>query len=212
MIIDPNLKICLITPPDIGSPDLFYPRFEEALSHGIRFVQFRNKQLTKKEGFRVASRLSELCRQYRSLFIVNDEIDMALALDSDGIHIGQQDFPLDLTRNLMGPGKIIGVSTHSFQQAAEAESGGADYIGFGPVFYTPSKENRDRVSLETLKLIRKEVAIPIFAIGGISPTNVSSIFAAGASGIAVIFSIWNEPSVGKAVDKLQQEIQNLTRS
>lgn len=182
------------------------------MSHGIRFVQFRNKQLTKKEGFRVAIRLRDLCRQYRSLFIVNDEIDMALALDSDGVHIGQQDFPLDLTRNLMGPEKIIGVSTHSFQQATEAESGGADYIGFGSVFSTASKENTDRVGLETLKLIRDEVSIPVFAIGGISPTNVSSIFGAGASGIAVISSIWDEPSVGKAVDKLKQEIQNVSRS
>ena len=207
MKLNTDIKICLITPPHIGTPDQFYPRVEEVLSHGIGFVQFRNKHLPKKESLQVAIRLRDLCKRYRSLFIINDEIDLALATDSDGVHVGQEDYPLDLARNLMGPDKIIGVSTHSLQQAIAAELGGADYIGFGSIFPTRSKGTTQWVGLDDLKKISEAVSIPIFAIGGISPANVSSVLRSGASGIAVISSIWNERSIGNAVEKLNQEVQ-----
>ncbi|MHB8481742.1 MAG: thiamine phosphate synthase [Nitrospiria bacterium] len=212
MKLNPHLKICLITPPCIGNPDQFYPRVEEALSHGIRFVQFRNKQLPRKTSYQVAIRLRDLCKYYQSLFIIDDEVDLALASNSDGVHIGQEDYPLDLTRRLMGPDKIIGVSTHSPQQAIEAERGGADYIGFGSIFPTLSKKTPFVAGLEDLKRISGMVNIPVFAIGGISPANVSSVLRSGGSGIAVISSIWDEPFIGQAVGKFNQVIQDVTHS
>ena len=196
----------MITPPDLGDPEQFYLKIEEALSNGIRCVQFRNKRLSKRDALRVSIRLRGLCHQYQSLFIVNDDIDLALASDSGGIHIGQADFPLDLTRKLVGSGKIVGVSTHSLRQALEAERGGADYIGFGSIFPTESKETGERVGLEDLKKISEGVSIPIFAIGGISTANVSWVLESGASGVAVISSIWNARSIGEAVRKLIEEV------
>jgi thiamine-phosphate diphosphorylase len=199
-------KICLITPPRIDHPDPFFRRVEDALAGGIRLIQFRNKQFSKKDALVISLKLRDLCRRYQSRYLINDDIDLAMASDADGVHIGQEDFPLALTRKILGPKKIIGVSTHNVDQAVEAEKGGADYIGFGAVFKTSSKEKAELAGLQRLNQCRLAVSIPIIAIGGISLSNIASVFKNGASVAAVISAVWDQDSTAEAVRDLQKEI------
>jgi thiamine-phosphate diphosphorylase len=199
-------KICLITPPRIDHPDQFFRQFEDALAGGIRFVQFRNKQFSKKEALGVSLKLRDLCRRYQSRYLINDDIDLTMASDADGVHIGQEDFPLALARKILGPKKIVGVSTHNVAQAVEAEKGGADYIGFGAVFQTSSKEKTEFAGLQRLIECRMAVSIPIIAIGGVSLSNIALVFKNGASGAAVISAVWDQDSPAAAVRDLQNKI------
>jgi thiamine-phosphate diphosphorylase len=199
-------KICLITPPRIDHPDQFFRRVEDALAGGIRLIQFRNKQFSKKDALGISLKLRDLCLRHQSRYLINDDIDLAMASDADGVHIGQEDFPLALTRKILGPKKIIGVSTHNVDQAVDAEKGGADYIGFGAVFQTSSKEKTELAGLQRLIECRLAVSIPIIAIGGISLSNIASVFKNGASGAAVISAVWDHDSTAAAVRDLQKEI------
>lgn len=185
---------------------------EEALSSGIQAVQFRNKELSKKEAFKVSLKLREMTRLYQALYLVNDEIDLALASDADGVHIGQEDFPLELARKLLGQDRIIGVSTHDLNEARQAEKGGADYIGFGSIFKTSNKENAREVGLEGLKRASLSISIPILAIGGISLENLSSVLKNGASGAALISAVWSQNSVKEAVCRLMKEAREVSLS
>lgn len=129
-----------------------------------------------------------------------------MASDADGVHIGQEDFPLALARKILGPKKIVGVSTHNVAQAVEAEKGGADYIGFGAVFQTSSKEKTEFAGLQRLIECRMAVSIPIIAIGGVSLSNIALVFKNGASGAAVISAVWDQDSPAAAVRDLQNKI------
>ncbi len=154
------------------------------LGAGIRWVQYREKNKTKKEMFFDALKLRETTRRYDACFIVNDYADIALAVDADGVHLGQDDLPLADAKRIMGD-KIIGISTHNLQEAVEAEKGGADYIGFGSIFPTDTKEDVIIQGLEALKAIKNSVKIPVIAIGGINAGNVKSVFETGCYGVAV---------------------------
>ena len=161
----------------------------QAISAGIRLIQLREKQMTKKELYREALSLRELTRKYKTTFIINDHMDIALAVDADGVHLGQEDMPLEEARRIMGKKKIIGISTHSLKQALKAERAGADYIGFGPVFSTATKDAGRSKGIKALAEIRWHVRIPIAAIGGITPENISQVMSAGADTAAVISGI-----------------------
>ncbi len=175
-----NLKdrICFITD---GSD-------EEAvltiLKSGIRWIQYRGKGKTKKEMFNKASRLREITKDFNACFIINDYADIALAVDADGVHLGQEDLPLKEARKILG-NKIIGISTHNLQEAIDAEKGGADYIGFGSIFPTTTKDDAVVQGLDALRKVKGSVNIPVVAIGGINTDNVRSVFDAGCDGVAV---------------------------
>jgi thiamine-phosphate pyrophosphorylase len=172
-------RICFIT----GSENIesAVPLILEA---GIRWVQYREKNKTRREMFFDALKLREITRSFGACFIVNDYADIALAVDADGVHLGQDDLPIKEARRIMGS-RIIGISTRNVQEAVEAERDGADYIGFGSIFLTTTKEDTVLQGLDALRRIRQSVKIPVVAIGGINTDNVKAVFDAGCDGVAV---------------------------
>lgn len=160
------------------------------LKAGAGWIQYREKGKNRREIFDEALRLRKLTREYGAAFIVNDHADIALAVDADGVHLGQDDLPLREAREFMGK-RIIGISTHSLTEALDAVSRGADYIGFGPVFHTTTKDAGEPRGTEMLKEIKRHAAIPVVAIGGITIENLPQVLKAGADGVAVASAILN---------------------
>ncbi len=155
--------------------------------------------------------LSPIAHQAKALFIVNDHPDIAAAVDADGVHLGQDDLPIDHARKILGSGKIIGISTHSREQAAEAERTGADYIGFGPVFSTATKDAGEAKGISFLKAVKQTVEIPVIAIGGITQANISEVFQAGADGAAVISAVLSADDIDQAAREMVAVISRLTK-
>lgn len=162
---------------------------EKAIEAGIRMVQLREKGMTKKEIYEEALLMRKLTYKHRVTFMVNDYVDIARAVNADGVHLGQDDIPLNDARKIMKKNNIIGISTHTIEQAITAQDEGADYIGFGPVFQTSTKDAGSPQGLNKLKEVRRYVHIPIVAIGGISPENIISVLDAGADAVAVMSAI-----------------------
>ena len=161
----------------------------QAVSAGIGTIQLRDKEMSKKALYKEALVIREITRRHKALFIVNDHIDIALAADADGVHLGQEDMPAEEARRIMGKRKIIGISTHSLIQALKAQDAGADYIGFGPMFHTSTKDAGRPKGTRTLGRIRAGINIPIVAIGGITWENVNEVLKAGADACAVASGI-----------------------
>ena len=148
------------------------------------------------------ARLQEAARQAQACFIVNDRCDLALALDADGVHLGQEDLALADARALLGPDKLIGISTHNPEQVRAATREGADYLGFGPIFATASKPDHEPVvGVEGLTAIRTLTPLPIFAIGGIEPTTYRAVLSAGANGAAVMSALLHAPDIARAIEE-----------
>lgn len=163
--------------------------FGELLAAGVKMLQLRAKSLAAKDFLALAKLVRRETESHSCRLIVNDRADIAMACNADGVHLGQDDLPLEVGRRLMG-NKIIGISTHDIEQARRAQSGGADYIGFGPMFGTQTKDTGyDARGMEMLKEIRAAVSIPIVAIGGITEDNVSQVWQAGADSAAIISDI-----------------------
>ena len=182
---------------------------EVALKAGIKFIQYRDKNAARRKIFEEALTLRGLTARYRATLIINDYPDIALAVDADGVHLGQDDFPLREARKIMG-GRIVGISTHDLAQAGEAEEGGADYIGFGPVFHTTTKDAGAPRGLDFLKGVTENVRIPVVAIGGINMDNMEAVFEAGADAVAVATAICAGDMAGNArrfADLLQARSQ-----
>ena len=177
---------------------------EEALQGGVTFLQLREKNLDEEHFLEEARDLQALCRQYKVPFIVNDNVDVALAMGADGVHVGQHDMEAGDVRRLLGPDKILGVSAQTVEQALLAQERGADYLGVGAVFPTGSKDDADDVSYETLKAICEAVSIPVVAIGGITRENVKELAGSGICGIAVISAIFAQKDIKEASAKLRQ--------
>lgn len=175
----------------------------QLLDGGVRIIQMRAKEMAAKDCLNLAREARELCQAAGCLFIVNDRVDIALTVGAGGVHLGQEDLPLYIARNLMGRDKIIGISTHDLAQAREAEQGGADYIGFGPIFGTTTKETGYSArGLEMLKEIHQAVAIPIVAIGGINEANVAQVWQAGADSAAIISDLMAAEDVTAKVQRI----------
>lgn len=160
-----------------------------AIQGGCDVVQLRHKQALAKELLAIGRPLRQLARRHRVAFIVNDRVDVALALDADGVHLGQDDLPIRVARQMMGREKLVGLSTHSLSQAVVAERAGADYLGVGPVFATPTKPEYQAVGLKLVRQVSRRVRIPFVAIGGIDETNVQEVVAAGARAVAVVRAV-----------------------
>ena len=183
-----------------------YEQVEDALKGGATFIQLREKKLDKEDFLKEAIEIQALCRQYHVPFVINDDVDIALQIDADGVHVGQSDMEAGDVRTKLGPDKIIGVSAQTVEQAVLAEQRGADYLGVGAVFPTGSKDDADDISHDTLQAICEAVQIPVIAIGGISKNNVLQLKGRGICGIAVISAIFAQPDIQAATE----ELKNLT--
>ena len=179
---------------------------EKALAGGVTCVQLREKQLPFDEFLRTAKEIKSLCQSYQVPFIVDDNLDIALACDADGLHIGQNDMPAAKARQLLGPDKILGVSAQTIKQAVAACQDGADYLGVGAVFPTSTKTDAVEVPLDTLKAITATVDIPVVAIGGIGADNIAQLSDTGIAGAAVVSAIFAQEDIKKAAANLRQLI------
>jgi thiamine-phosphate pyrophosphorylase len=178
----------------------------QVIEAGVKFFQYRDKRGTRRQIYETSLQLVPLARGAGAVFIVNDHADIALAVDADGVHLGQDDLPIIHARRLLGSGKLIGISTHSPDQAKAAEAGGADYIGFGPIFRTSTKDAGPVQGIEKISAIKKTVSVPVIAIGGITLANVGKAVCAGADGVAVISSVLSAPDRKIAAIEMLHEI------
>lgn len=177
---------------------------EESLKGGVTFLQLREKELDDESFLKEAKELKALCREYKVPFVINDNVEIAIKTDADGVHVGQSDMEAGDVRKRLGPDKIIGVSAQTVEQAVLAEKRGADYLGVGAVFPTGSKDDADDVSFETLKAICEAVSIPVIAIGGISKDNAPELKGSGICGVAVISAIYAAPDIKEAAYELKE--------
>ncbi len=182
-----------------------YEAVEESLKGGVTCLQLREKKLDAGRFLEEAQQLNPLCRRYGVPFIVNDNVEIALKSDADGVHIGQSDGDIAGTRARIGHDKILGVSAATVREALEAERAGADYLGVGAVFPTSSKNDAENVSLSTLRDICNAVSVPVVAIGGITLDNVSLLTDSGICGIAIISAIYAQKDIQTAARRLRTE-------
>jgi len=170
-----------------------------ALEAGCRIVQYREKEKSTREMVEEALRVGELCRG-RAVFLVNDRVDVALAVGADGVHIGQDDMPCDAARRLLGADRIIGVTVHDVAEAVEAERLGADYVGLSPIFETGTKKDAGKAcGVSMVRMVRERVSLPVVAIGGINMENVAGVIRAGADAAAAISAVVCADDVRAAV-------------
>ena len=180
---------------------------EEALKGGVTFVQIREKDLCREKFSKEARELKVLCQAYGVPFVVNDDVELAMEVDADGVHVGQSDMEAGRVREKLGPDKIIGVSARTVEEALLAQERGADYLGVGAVFHTSSKADAADVSFQTLREICRAVDIPVIAIGGITRENVTELAGSGICGVAVISAIFASPDRRKAAEELKAAVQ-----
>ncbi|MEN3002002.1 MAG: thiamine phosphate synthase [Armatimonadota bacterium] len=198
----------VITDPRLGGGHL--EGAHAALQGGARIIQLRDKEATTRQLVEYAQALRTLTREYNALLIINDRLDVALAVDADGVHLGQDDLPVPLARRIAGERLIIGVSVETVDEAARAEAEGADYLGVGPMFATATKPDAGTpVGPERLREIKQRVHIPVFGIAGITLENASQVLQAGADGICVISAILGAPD---PVEATRQFVALLARS
>ena len=184
--------------------ETLYEQVEKTLKGGTTFVQLREKNLDEESFLEEAVEIKELCKKYNVPFVVNDNVDIAIKMDADGVHVGQSDMEAGDVRTKLGPDKIIGVSAQTVEQALLAQERGADYLGVGAVFPTGSKDDADDVSHDTLKAICDAVDIPVIAIGGITKDNVAELSETGICGIAVISAIFAQKDIEKSTKELKE--------
>lgn len=179
----------------------------ESLEGGVTMLQLREKHLDEAHFLEEAKELQTLCRSWHVPFLINDNVEIALAMEADGVHVGQSDMAAGDVRKKLGDDKIIGVSAQTVEQALLAEKAGADYLGVGAVFPTSSKDDANEVTYETLKAICSAVSIPVVAIGGITQENVHRLAGSGICGAAVISAIYAEPNIKKAAVELKKAVK-----
>lgn len=182
---------------------------KEALEGGITFLQLREKHLSKEEFIKEAREMKELSKEYKVPFVINDNIEVALAVDADGVHIGQNDMSVEEARKLLGEDKIIGVSAHNVEEAIKAQKGGADYLGVGAVCATSTKKDANVVSKEEIKKICHTVEIPVVAIGGIKKENIKTLEGTDVDGVAVVSAIFAAKDIKKDTKQLRSLVEEM---
>ncbi|WP_448601514.1 thiamine phosphate synthase [Thermoleptolyngbya sp.] len=184
------------------------PIVEAALHGGLSLVQYRDKNADDPTRLQLAEKLCHLCRRYDALFLVNDRVDIALAVDADGVHLGQQDIPIALARQILGPNRIVGRSTTNPEEMQRALDEGADYIGVGPVYETPTKAGKAAAGLDYVRYAATHSPVPWFAIGGIDAENLGAVVAAGATQVAVVRAIMQSQQPMQAAQALLARLRS----
>tara|TARA_B100000579_G_scaffold419308_1_gene417761 strand:- start:399 stop:1436 length:1038 start_codon:yes stop_codon:yes gene_type:complete len=190
-------NICLITSPKENLMEII----EEALEAGVKMIQYRNKLFSDKKKVLEAKEICQLCNKYKAIFLVNDSIELALATNADGIHLGQNDYPITIARELLGEDFLIGQSTNNIEQIKKAEQDGFDYVGLGPIFRSKNKQDKDIIGENLYKEANKLSNIPCFAIGGINLSNIKNLSPNSETRIALIDGIINSKSIFKDTKK-----------
>ncbi|WP_109205790.1 thiamine phosphate synthase [Moorella sp. Hama-1] len=200
-----DLYVIVTTKLGGGRPTLELVR--AALAGGATAIQLREKDLPAREQVELGRAIRELTRAAGATFIVNDRLDVVQAVEADGLHIGQEDLPAPIARQLLGPDKILGVSTGTIAEARQAEADGADYLGVGSIYATGSKGDAgEPIGPEGLRAIKEAVNIPVVGIGGINAGNAAAVIAAGAAGVAVISTVIGAPDVAAAARRLREVV------
>ena len=191
-----------------GGRDLLWV-LEQALDGGVKAIQLREKDLSGRDLFSLAERSHKLCQAYDAALFINDRVDVAMAVDAAGVQLSQTSLPIVTAKALLGPQKIIGVSTHSLQETKEAEQAGADFILFGPVYFTPSKAAYGAPQgLPALKTIVDNISLPVYAIGGIKLENIDSTKKLGVRGVALISAIMSADSPKGAAERMLRRLRS----
>lgn len=199
---DINYGLYLVTDRQLLDGRDLNKSIEEAVLGGVTLLQLREKNTSIRDFYHIAKQAKEVAATYNIPFIINDRLDIALAVDADGLHIGQDDLPVAIARKILGPEKILGVSAGNLAEALSAQQQGADYLGVGAVFATNTKLDADTVSLKMLQQIKSAVNIPVVAIGGINEANVQHVMASGVDGVSVISAILGKPNITEAAKNL----------
>ena len=180
------LRLYLVTNRYQDSLESFLEKLETACRSGVTIVQLREKNLTTNQYYQLAKQVKEITDAYQVPLIIDDRLDVCLAVDAAGLHIGDDELPVSVARQVLGPDKILGVTAKTVKRALEAEGGGADYLGTGAIFPTTTKENAPITLISTLKTICQRVAIPVVAIGGLTSENIDQLIGTGIAGVAVV--------------------------
>ena len=180
------LRLYLVTNRYQDSLESFLKKVETACRSGVTIVQLREKNLTTNQYYQLAKQVKEITDAYQVPLIIDDRLDVCLAVDAAGLHIGDDELPVSVARQVLGPDKILGVTAKTVKRALEAEEGGADYLGTGAIFPTTTKENAPITLISTLKTICQRVAIPVVAIGGLTSENIDQLIGTGIAGVAVV--------------------------
>ena len=180
------LRLYLVTNRYQDSVESFLEKVETACRSGVTIVQLREKNLTTNQYYQLAKQVKEITDAYQVPLIIDDRLDVCLAVDAAGLHIGDDELPVSVARKVIGPEKILGVTAKTVKRALEAEEGGADYLGTGAIFPTTTKENAPITLISTLKTICQRVAIPVVAIGGLTSENIDQLIGTGIAGVAVV--------------------------
>ena len=180
------LKLYLVTNRYQDSLENFLEKVETACRSGVTIIQLREKNLTTNQYYQLAKQVKEITDAYQVPLIIDDRLDICLAVDAAGLHIGDDELPVSVARQVLGPKKILGVTAKTVKRALEAETSGADYLGTGAIFPTRTKENAPITLISTLKTICQTVAIPVVAIGGLTSENIDQLAATGIAGVAVV--------------------------
>ena len=180
------LRLYLVTNRYQDSVESFLEKIETACRSGVTIVQLREKNLTTNQYYQLAKQVKEITDAYQVPLIIDDRLDVCLAVDAAGLHIGDDELPVSVARQVLGPDKILGVTAKTVKRALEAEEGGADYLGTGAIFPTTTKENAPITLISTLKTICQRVDIPVVAIGGLTSENIDQLIGTGIAGIAVV--------------------------
>jgi len=180
------LRLYLVTNRYQDSLESFLEKVETACRSGVTIIQLREKNLTTNQYYQLAKQVKEITDAYQVPLIIDDRLDVCLAVDAAGLHIGDDELPVSVARQVLGPDKILGVTAKTVKRALEAEEGGADYLGTGAIFPTTTKENAPITLISTLKTICQTVSIPVVAIGGLTSENIDQLAATGIAGVAVV--------------------------
>lgn len=206
-----DFRIYLITDRKVATKPL-PEAVRLALEGGVRCVQLREKDLPIRELLALAQELRSITREFGAKLFINDRVDVAVAVDADGVHLGHQSMPPEGARKVVGRDMLIGVSTHCLEEAKAAEAGGADFITFGPIFETPSKAKYGvPVGADAIKLIKCGIKIPVFALGGIRSGSISQILSSGAYGVSMISAILGADDIKRAAEIVVQEVSGAGR-
>ncbi|OPJ55183.1 thiamine-phosphate synthase [Alkalithermobacter paradoxus] len=206
MKMNVDFSLYLVTDREILKGRDLFNSIEQAILGGVTVVQIREKNASSLEFYNIAKKAKLITDKYNIPLIINDRVDIAIAVDASGVHLGQNDLPAKVARNLIGKNKILGISTYNLELALKARDDTADYIGVGALFSTNTKKNTNKVSIDTLSKIKSCINIPVIAIGGINETNIGSIVKTNVDGVAVVSSILGKEDIKAASQNIYSSI------